>query len=341
MSSHIKGLDGIRCLAVSSVLVAHFFVASESIRNFHLGHFGVMAFFVLSGFLITRIILNQKNQGIRISVFLKNFYIRRALRIFPLFYLAIVSFSCFGDGYGASLPWHLGYASNFLYATVGPTFLGSHFWSLAVEEQFYLLFPIFIFLMPKNRESIAIILLLCIGLFFRIYHWNLSPSRNDMLLHGNLDALALGALLAHALTNNQNIRNFIWCFIGIAFTAISSFVFLSTITGVHFTLLLLFTFIIWLISMRQSSFAVKILDWKPIRYVGTISYGLYVWHQLIWYNIDLAEPLISWLDTFHPIMKYGHSKRLCAITASFCLSISSWHLFEYPILKLKSRFIYG
>jgi len=164
MNGHIKGLDALRAIAVLMVMISHFLEGSSFIYSLNLGHFGVMLFFMLSGFLISRIILNEKRKNTPLKTFLKAFYARRALRIFPLFYLAIGVFSILGIGFGDFIWWHITYTTNFLLAKIGSGFMGTHFWSLAVEEQFYLLYPAVLFAIPRKSER-KLLVSLCLMYF--------------------------------------------------------------------------------------------------------------------------------------------------------------------------------
>jgi peptidoglycan/LPS O-acetylase OafA/YrhL len=164
---HILGLDGLRGLAILMVMFGHFIVVGKNLephtpvhRFFQSGYLGVDFFFVLSGFLITGILLDTKHR----KPYFKVFYWRRALRIFPLYYglLAIswLSVMLITPGDAALLKghdspaWFWLYASNIGMACKGtwldsPTWVGlGHFWSLAVEEQFYLVWPMLVFLLP-------------------------------------------------------------------------------------------------------------------------------------------------------------------------------------------------
>lgn len=147
--SHMKQLDGLRAIAVLSVLYYHFY--SNALP---FGIMGVRLFFVLSGFLITGILLQCRRlaeTGGQSSLFtLRRFYIRRFLRIFPLFYLvllvsAVINLQGFRDG----LWWHAAYLSNVYFAAGGNAGATIHFWSLSVEEQFYLIWPWLILYVPR------------------------------------------------------------------------------------------------------------------------------------------------------------------------------------------------
>jgi len=336
----IEGLDGIRMIAVSAVVVSHFFESSQNVRELHLGHFGVMLFFILSGFLISSIILKQKIRGLPLQSFLKQFYVRRTLRIFPLFYLSILVFSIFGKGFGDFLGWHLGYASNFLLAKEGSGFLGTHFWSLAVEEQFYLIFPLFLFTCKPRWESAIIAGLICMGMLSRCLFWNVDSlnSNFDRLLTTNLDCLGLGAALALSKIRAHSDRLvFLLCaaYLTIAISLCNG------LTSVHAALISMFAMSIAWVDRHQDARLIQFLELKPIRYIGQISYGLYVWHYLLWQNKIEFEPWCELLNSVHPILQYGHSERVIIGTLSLVLSIISWEFFEKQILTLKHRISYS
>jgi peptidoglycan/LPS O-acetylase OafA/YrhL len=153
-----RQLDGLRAVAVSLVLYAHFFAADGS----HWGHIGVRLFFVLSGFLITRLLLEARaDDRFEATTALQSFYARRALRIFPPYFAVLVFVWLISlESSKTVLAWHALYLSNFWYALQNewtPWFL-CHTWSLSIEEQFYIVWPLIILIAP--RRSIARI---CVG----------------------------------------------------------------------------------------------------------------------------------------------------------------------------------
>jgi len=336
----IRGLDGIRMIAVAAVMASHFFESSTFINQLHLGHFGVMLFFILSGFLISSIILLQKNEKIRMGSFLKQFYIRRTLRIFPLFYLAILVFSIIGYGFGNGIWWHLTYTSNFLLINEGSGFLGTHFWSLAVEEQFYLVFPILIFACPVKWENALVIALITAGIACRYIFWNVEGMNTnfDRLLLTNLDCLALGAALALIKVREVSFKPFFLIGSG---GIILSFICGNELTQIHSLLILFFTMVLAAIDQFQNARIIHLLEIKCIKYIGKISYGLYVWHYLLWQNKALFEPAYQKLNALTPILQYGHSERIVIGILSFAFAILSWEYFEKRILHLKSKFAYA
>ena len=169
---YFKNLDGIRAIAVLMVMLSHFLTPLHSKFNIlqqllnkssMLGQLGVSLFFVLSGFLITRILLNTKEK----KQYFKNFYVRRILRIFPLYYLFLILFYyIFPFILDTEIPkfsqqlYYFTYLQNFAitfkWDSVGPI----HFWSLAVEEHFYIFWPFIIYFFKDNKVIRIIILLI-------------------------------------------------------------------------------------------------------------------------------------------------------------------------------------
>ncbi len=200
-------LDGLRALAVIAVLWSHSVPdAYVYFLNTHVGYAGVQLFFVLSGFLISGILLDiskpgSSNQEKRFG--LRQFYIRRFLRIFPLYYMVLLLAVLFNvPPLHDSWPWHAAYLSNFYYWGVGSVQgYGVHFWSLSVEEQFYLLWPIIILFMPKKLRLASILILVCAAPMLRLTmdlgNWGRNPNLASWLMPANLDCLGLGALLAY------------------------------------------------------------------------------------------------------------------------------------------------
>src|SRR5687768_1429660 len=158
--SYFRQLDALRALAVSMVIFSHWpgyhhDMWSDDLFWFN-GEIGVKLFFVISGFLITGILLDERikadQNDLGKASLLKTFYIRRFLRIFPLYYATLfVAFVLGHPDVVASWKWQVTYLSNFFYAMRGE-YLGevSHFWSLAVEEQFYFVWPLIILFVPKK-----------------------------------------------------------------------------------------------------------------------------------------------------------------------------------------------
>lgn len=208
-------LDALRSIAVFAVLLQHFF----SEHTIQWGFYGVRLFYVLSGFLITTVILNHKmnmeESGISIFDIAKNFYIRRTLRLFPIYYLTLCAVLVTSTFYPinniSGLKWHFLYLSNYYIFSV-ESWIGkfSHFWSLSVEEQFYFFwFWIAIFLKTRHL-ALTTLFIIFASPAFRFLSYAFGYSRfSDLLLFGCLDILGMGCLLAivhHEVSKNRFIR---------------------------------------------------------------------------------------------------------------------------------------
>lgn len=177
---YIKELDSFRAIAVLFVIIGHGAGVNNYLSKVFNADFGVNLFFVLSGFLITWILLvnreEAKSAGLSVASIFKMFYIRRTLRIFPLYYLCVVIFfllsSILTDNNRFIFPWLFTYSANW-YFIIHQTWVGhiSHVWSLAVEEQFYLIWPTVMLLVSRKLLPLAIFIFIMVGLLF-YFHWS-------------------------------------------------------------------------------------------------------------------------------------------------------------------------
>ena len=213
-NKYIIELDGIRAIAALCVMLLHFIPMMECTNQivtvlqkyYSIFQFGVPIFFVLSGFLISRILINAKND----SGFFSNFYIKRSFRIFPLYYLiCIISLliipHLFAEPIKFSEYWpNLIYLQNFYISFYIPYYGPNHFWSLAVEEHFYLIWPLIIYYVDLKNLKKIIILIIILEPFLRI----LLIQRNiDVyyLTFTRLDELLYGCLLAGLLASKYSL----------------------------------------------------------------------------------------------------------------------------------------
>ena len=192
-------LDGLRTLAVSGVIAHHLWPHAWWGAGWltRWGALGVPLFFVLSGYLITTLLLGARDRsldsgGARAGIWWR-FGVRRVLRLFPAYYLVILVALALGvRGIVDLWPWHLTYTSNIWTAHTGKSmYAATHFWSLGVEEQFYLMWPIIVLFCPVNKMGWVIGSIMAIGPLFR--GWWDGP---DVLLLSRLDQLGGGAMLA-------------------------------------------------------------------------------------------------------------------------------------------------
>ncbi|MCX7140943.1 MAG: acyltransferase [Proteobacteria bacterium] len=166
-------LDGLRCLAVFGVLPVHFVPASWFLQYADTGNLGVKLFFVLSGYLITAILLEQRErvEAGRASLqrALAAFYARRFLRLTPVYFAYLVAALVLVPGFAPYAGWYFAYLQNFLFAAQPEVFAKylAHFWTLAIEEQFYLLMPALLLAVPRRRVLTLVLALVAAGSLFR------------------------------------------------------------------------------------------------------------------------------------------------------------------------------
>ncbi|MDQ7947325.1 MAG: acyltransferase, partial [Pedobacter sp.] len=211
MSGHlryIKGLDALRAFAVITVIITHWGptafhseTLSFLLKLFPNGNFGVDLFFVLSGFLITRILINSRFENEETDKFqlIKAFFIRRSLRIFPIYFLLVLVLWAIGDKpVGDNIWYFLTYTSNLLIIEKGNWYSNlSHTWSLAVEEQFYLLWPWIIVFVPKKYLLSAILGFLGLGIVSSLMLYVLCGKLFYILMPPCLIAFSIGATYAY------------------------------------------------------------------------------------------------------------------------------------------------
>ena len=198
---YMPQLDALRALAVLAVMVHHFLPVDRYIPPDYitLGLLAVRLFFVLSGFLITGILLNYRNDAPGNA--LRRFYLRRVLRIFPIYYLTLfIALALQVRSIQQGAFWHLTYLSNYV-AGFHPEWMGpaSHFWTLAVEEQFYFVWPFILLFVPRKHLAKTIVGTILVAVVFRafiLYFSNISIDAAGIFTFATLDSLGGGALLA-------------------------------------------------------------------------------------------------------------------------------------------------
>jgi peptidoglycan/LPS O-acetylase OafA/YrhL len=355
--AHVRELDGIRGIAVAFVMIAHF-VPDEVIYRLPLAIMGVQQFFVLSGFLITGILLRSRagiaSGSIATSSAVLGFYARRFIRLMPLFYVTLgVTWLLGLREVRDTLPWHLGYLSNVYVAATGewPGRL-SHFWSLAVEEQFYFIWPAVILFTPRRYLLAALLGVAAVGPIFRIAGSALGIDWMPLytLPFGWLDSLAIGGVLAYALdtsTGDERIRRALsrlgfW--VGVPVVVLSCVdIARQTNWAAWFRPTLEPTvwacFFAWTIEStlrRRGSTSTAALRFRPLVYIGTISYGLYVLHTFASGLLD-ATLVPAGLSTPSTVPGQLASWTL----VSLGLASVSWYTLERPLNRLKRFFTPG
>jgi len=365
----IPGLDGLRAIAFLFVLGVH-------TDYFLFGWTGVLLFFVLSGFLITDILLRMK-ETLNPRDFFYKFYGRRLLRIVPLYYfylflmlglttffIAIQYRENYMRLYQEQLPYGLLYLYNFFHA--GAEFVESrfltHFWSLSVEEQFYIVWPLVIFLTPREKLKSVFLGAILLGPLFRtalalIYNHTLFPFLYSntavgiyVLPFSHIDAFAMGAYMTRfEIPKARQQLAFFSIFLptlglGLEYFLSGKIEFLSSL-GFQYPLgnglrhiwgytLIDYYFLLILYCVVREKLWVTWLEWPILRYLGKISYGLYIYHFAItWFAARIVSDL--WqipYETGKPLIL------VLTLLLSIVAASLSYRWVEKPLLNLKDRY---
>lgn len=363
----IPGLDGLRAIAFLLVFAFH-------TDYLEFGWVGVQLFFVLSGFLITSILVKMK-QDLPPQQYFVKFYGRRLLRIFPLYYfylLLMLGLTVYLASIGfkpgvmklfqTQLPYALGYIYNFHYASLEYRHLYFlvHFWSLSVEEQFYVFWPLLIILTPEKMRKWVFVGIIFLGPLFRVlvtvaYQFPPLPFLNELPSMGlypltltHIDAFGVGAFIACfpipkaksqliGLTFLLPITAFLWQFLvsGAAGSLGSlGFQFIMPL-GYQYTwgyLALNYYFAVLVYAVAREGLFAEHLENRVLKYLGKISYGLYVYHNgAIWFANRIRDVGIDG-DAAKPL------SALLAFAASLLLAVLTYQLIEKPFLGLKDRY---
>lgn len=353
MSNQVNGkyyrdLDLLRAIAVLMVVVHHW-TLGESILHYG-GAMGVNLFFVLSGFLISLILLNQKeaylsgDTAVRKQI-LKTFYIRRTLRIFPIYYLYVFALLILGVGQVREVwIWLVTYSYNLqLWLTnVWHTGYIEHLWSLAMEEQFYLIWPLVILSVPRKYTLHTIIGFILLGMLSRgVFYLRDPAGQYSKFTFSAFDAFGLGALFAYFNRLGQKVP-----YQGLGFVLSFLLFVFGKWNGLHFHgksgLFQVLPFYPLACAFAiQSAYhgfphwLKKILDFDFMVYIGRISYGIYLYHLMV---PDLVKYLLGKAGLYLPHMSVAFLSICAAVTLAICHA--SWVWIEQPINKLKDRFAY-
>jgi peptidoglycan/LPS O-acetylase OafA/YrhL len=361
----VPELDGIRGVAIALVLAFHFgFAASGEVKGLvsaltGFGWAGVDLFFVLSGFLITGILLDSRGS----RNYFASFYARRALRIFPIYYLFLVAWFGVAPLVSAQAAhdrahglWYWLYIQNWSPGTAHEVNWLSHTWSLAIEEQFYLLWPIVVFRAGPAVLAVVALLLSVLALLFRLWLVHMSSLPWEMayrLTPSRLDALALGAFVASAMRMpalQSALRRGLT--LG-GFVTGSAVLLLSTANGGwhishpvtatvgHTVLACGFALMIFAVADTTGSSGLlqRVLRAPSLRFLGRYSYAIYLFHWPIAATlIDPPRVLSVQLGFVRPSSLVGWV--LVAAVGTLIaglLALISWHVVEKHFLALKER----
>lgn len=359
---YLRGMDGLRALGVACVLIAHLWPRPGTVLDyFHFGRFGVILFFVISGFLVVRALLdlrlsveNQCESRFRV---LTTFYYRRVLRIFPVYYLSlgVIYLSSAAPTISDYIVWHVFYVTN--YGILFDIDFGNtgHFWTLAVEEQFYLLIPFLVIFLDRRHSRRLLLIILFAGVLVKLVtaYWlgtlQVSNIWNKVThpLWGCVEGLCLGAFLAYKKPGLSPFTSG-WVALlasGLLVLAASiyRYVMLANINQdvvyaafAHIAFAVFSFFLIGHVLANQSGRLVQLLELSPLRWIGKISYGIYIFHYI-------AKPFISdWVTGFQHIIPAAiQPYALFVVGAIFSVVVASlsFVLIERPLLSLKK--LYG
>lgn len=343
--NYIKGFHGLRAISIGLVILTHLDLLTRLPSNafiqdrfWHLisGETGVNLFFVLSGFLITTILLNEKAKTGKIKIL--NFFARRFIRLLPpliLFYAMIITIAFLGliPIPTEAILYAIFYVYNFVPNQLYVYELG-HIWSLSVEEQYYITWP-FVILLANKFWKITLVFLLVIGtsILALMFFPTMTAFENYRPLRFFIPAIAPIILGSFSAVLNLNFRQrmkqlsvkkflfpvafiVLYCFPLYAPQPLSEVIHIIQSAG--------FCFLILWIVYHQESLTIKLLEFSLVKYIGTISYGLYVFQGLFLRTGGGGE---SWIHHF----PYN------ALLALVC-AILSYELIEKRTLKWKNRF---
>jgi peptidoglycan/LPS O-acetylase OafA/YrhL len=344
--TYLRQLDGLRALSVAAVAWSHWraYWFRESYMPW--AELGVETFFVISGFLITGILLDNRSEMSRPLV-LKQFYARRFLRIFPLFYATLlIAFVLQAESMRQTWCWHAGYLSNIYFYIWGWHGQLSHFWSLAVEEQFYLFWPLLMIFLPGRFLLPAILAGIGIAPLFEtamdsLYSGHSAQVSASVLMPSCMDALGMGALLAYGVRNQFPMKRLalMLLLVGISGCALCAFSAALKPIGRLAEDCVLGWLVYSAIEGFRGPFG-RFLECPPMNYLGKISYGLYIIHN---FAVSICVSLIlrlgspDWLVKLYniPVLRI-----LAFAGVTVGLASYSWHRFEKPINNLKRKFPY-
>lgn len=344
----IPQLDSFRFVAVTLVIISHW-AQSSSINKIPNGNLGVTFFFVLSSFLITTNLLHFKKsihlKELTITKALGAFYYRRTLRIFPLyFFVLFLLYFVAKEVFNGNFGWYLAYVPNFLlYKTqVWPEML-SHFWSLGVEEQFYIIWPLVIFFFPLEWFKYIFPGIAVLSVFCKFFFSLQSNSFFTVLPISCFDAFGIGATLALFTYERSSYSwmtsiKFHWMLAGAVVLSIICFIKFSFLFG------LMVAIGSGLIILKCyegiKGITGRVLNLPIFLYLGKISYGLYVYHNFMPWLLRCISGterkyvlhiyIISFDQLKHPYLAF-----LIEFVMLIAIASVSWYVLEKPLNNLK------
>lgn len=346
---HRPALDGVRGIAILAVLAVN-----SLVPFFQGGFIGVDIFFVLSGFLITSLLMDEWSSSGAIN--LKRFYTRRALRLLPALVMLLIACCLYGLFFQsremATVTWHEAlwvffYFANWMLTTRHEVGSLDHCWSLSVEEQFYLLWPILMLGLLRlrvKRDRILLLLLLAIAGSFawRAFLWS-RGAHYLRLYYGTdtrADAVLIGCVIGVLFSTGRlrpsgsSLRfSAWWALLGVAFLSwVGMFVTHDSpfLYRGGFTLVALAAAVVVIETVRsRTNLATRILSISPLAWIGRISYSLYLWHYPVFHTLRIERfHGFGWNPMLVQAIRFG---------AVFAVACASFYLVERPFLRLKDK----
>jgi peptidoglycan/LPS O-acetylase OafA/YrhL len=341
---HIPSLDGFRAIAVCLVIGSHVIIGNPIssnvdtyLKHLTLGGVGVRIFFVISGFLITYLLLLEKSSTGRVN--LMAFFARRILRIFPAFYFYLVVLNLLNWYLNLQIP-DLLFLSAALYIhnfeLWGSNWFVNHTWSLGVEEQFYLLWPFIFIRINKLEKPLIWIIVLAVGSLMRALHYKY-PDEADYFLAPffmHADFLFSGCFIAYsAFYDGDKILKLvhrarpalvylaILCILGFSIFEFHPHYdkFFILTSGAMINICICFLVVYFIFNKNSAGF--RFLNFPLVTFIGKLSYSLYIWQQLFLSNSGF------WFSEFPQ-----------NIFLNFLVAFGSYKVVEKPFLNLKERF---
>lgn len=338
-TKYFASLDGLRCISILAV-VWHHGPGYNAPGLAGSGLLGVQLFFAISGFLITTLLLREKERHGEIS--LRNFYIRRSLRIFPLYYTILAAYgvlvTAFGgqtpreSGFYANLPYFVTYTSNWFVPTSA---VFGFAWSLATEEQFYLCWPS-VERFGKGHWAVLVMAALLAG---TSVHYVLS-NPNDVSLPNQIvrsiaAPICWGVLLAHLFHSQAGFAAAwrITRYRGSSLACLALLMASIQFAVSHFVTYFLMAAMVGCCVAREDHWLAPVLRSKPFAHIGMISYGMYLFHGLCYNIVQRAGTAAG-----APAMRHTMVEFVLSAAVTTAVATVSYRLYESRFLRLKSRF---
>jgi peptidoglycan/LPS O-acetylase OafA/YrhL len=341
---YFAALDGLRCLSILGVIFHHTVAMNfPSLMDRGFGAFGVDLFFVISGFLITTLLLREREQNGTIN--LRNFYIRRTLRIFPLYYTILFVYvvvvfltartSDVGQQFFRNVPAFATYTSNWFVEQNRERIIFVFAWSLATEEQFYLVWPWIQKYLRGAWASLAITGLLCVSLLarFGIFGSGADVPLWVQILASIAPPICLGVLLAHMLHSRKGfeIAARIWTpFNGVIFLAVTALSLASNLALRSYIVDLALLGLVASCVTAEDHALRPALSINLLRKIGIVSYGMYLMHML---SFNAVKSILGRLHLDQPLLAF-----LATVAVAFGAASLSFKYYESIFLRFKEKF---